>query len=436
MPVALGITAGLMLVFWLAVSSFGADIASAHAARTVDTAGTVSGTAINGTLGNVAVPGLLVTLQAVTTGVASDVASSHTDASGHFSFSGLDTSGLVTYAVYAHYQGGLFATPAIGFTASPSVQVTLDVYDTTSSDANLRVVSTTLLVSKPNQAKGLISVGVLETLHNAGKTAYVASLGPGSGMPTNLLRFWLPGTEENLTLGAGFSGWQVTQVPTGFGVNATVPPGDSAYAFAYAVPYSGTSYTLQFKTEYPSDQVDVLVPPPLKTGGAHFKLEPSVKANGQTYKVLASENLPAAAEVGLMLSGLPLPGENPDIDFVQLVLVGLALLLLLLGLTVVFVRRGALAVTFGWVPASLLSPAREKSRQRSRREAERKRLLRELLALDERRAAGRFTDATYARRRAELRAGLRRLLADDVPSGGRKLSADASTREVAVGGRS
>ena len=358
-----------------------------------------------------------------------------TDSLGHFSFSGLDTSGLVTYAVYAHYQGGLFATPAIGFTSGPSAQVNLTVYNTTTSDAALSVVSTTMLVSKPNQPKGLIPVGILETFRNAGKTAYVASLGPANGLPTNLLRFWLPENAENMTLGAGFSGLQVTEVSTGFGVNATVPPGESAYAFAYAVPYSGTSYMLQFKTEYPSAQVDVLVPPSFKTGGSDFKQEPSVDANGQKYRVAASQNLPAGSEVSLALSGLPLPGENPDIDFFQLVLVGLLLLLLLLGLSFLFVRRGALAVVFGWVPASLLSPAREKSRQRSRREAERKRLLRELLTLDERRAAGRVTDATYARRRAELRDALRPLLTEDVPSTGRKVLADVPAREPAMGGK-
>jgi hypothetical protein len=427
--------AGLALALWLAAGYFAAFGASAHAARALDTAGMVTGTAVNATLGNAPMPGLLVTLQAVTDGVASDAASTHTDASGHFSFSGLDTSGLVTYAVYAHFQGGLFATPAIGFTSGPSEQVTLDVYDTTTSDAALSVVSTTMLVSKPNQLKGQIPVGILETFSNSGKTAYVASVGPANGLPTNLLRFWLPENAENLTLGAGFSGLQVTQVSTGFGVNATVPPGESAYAFAYVLPYSGSANTLQFKTEYASDQVDVLVPPSFKTGGPDFKPEPSVQANGQKYKVAASENLRAGSEVSLVLSGLPLAGENPDIDFFQLVLVGLALLLLLLGFSFLFIRRGSLAVVFGWVPASLLSPARAKAWQRSTREAERKRLLRALLTLDERRSAGRVTEATYARRRAQLRAALRPLLAEELPSAGRKPSVDTSAKELAMGGK-
>ena len=160
-----------------------------------------------------------------------------------------------------------------------------------------------------------------------------------------------------------------------------------------------------------------------------------MQANGQKYKVAASENLPAGSEVSLVLSGLPLPGENPDIDFFQLVLVGLALLLLLLGFSFLFIRRGSLAVVFGWVPASLLSPARAKSRQRSTREAERKRLLRALLTLDERRAAGRVTEATYARQRAELRDALRPLLAEELPSAGRKSSVDTSAQELAMGGK-
>ncbi len=254
---------------------------------------------MNGSVGNAPVSGLVVTLQSVLAGTATDVATTRTDASGHFSFTGLDTSGLITYAVYTHFDGGLFATPAISFTSGSSQQVTLDVYNTTSSFAAVRVVSTTILVSQADQAKGLLPVGVLETFDNTGTTAYVADGAASAGGPPNLLRFWLPADAEDLTLGAGFSGLQVIQVDTGFGASTTVPPGQSAYAFAYSLPYTGTSLTLPFKAEYPSDQVSVLLPPSQKTAGSDFAAEPAVKANGQTYQVVSAKNVAAGSEVSV-----------------------------------------------------------------------------------------------------------------------------------------
>jgi hypothetical protein len=372
-----------------------------------------------------------VTLQAVIAGQATDAATTRTDASGHFSFTGLDTSGLITYAVYTHFDGGLFATPAISFTSGSPQPVTLSVYNTTKSFAGVRIVSTAILVSQANQAKGLVPVGVLETFDNTGTTAYVADGAPSAGGPPNLLRFWLPSDAEDLTQGAGFSGLKVIQVDTGFGALTTVPPGQSAYAFAYSVPYTGTSLTVPIKAEYPTDQVSVLYPPSLRAMGAQFAVESTVKANGQTYQVVSAKNVAAGSRVTLQISRLPLAGVNPDFEFYQLVILGLILLLLLLGLSFLYLRRGALAVTFGWVPATLLSPARLQSRQKSQREAERKRLLRALISLDDRRAAGALTEGSYLRQRDRIYAELRPLLAADPPAAPKGSAAGPSSTALA-----
>jgi hypothetical protein len=400
----LGLLGGLLL----APSTMGA-------ARIADSVGTATGVAQNGSLGNAPVPGLVVTLQSVMAGTATDSATTRTDASGDFSFTGLDTSGLITYAVYTHFDGGLFATPAISFSSGSTQQVTLDVYNTTKSFADVRVVSTAILVSQANQSKGLLPVGVLETFDNTGTTAYVADGATSTSGPPNLLRFWLPSSAEDLTLGAGFSGLKVIQVETGFGALTTVPPGQSAYAFAYSLPYSGRTLNLPFKAEYPSDQVSVLLPPSFKVLGADFAGEPNVKANGQTYQVVSAKNITANSEISLHILQLPLAGVGPDFQFYQLVLLGVLLLLLLLGFSFLYLRRGALAVTFGWVPATLLSSTRLQSRQKSQQEAERKRLLRALISLDERRAAGALTEGSYLRHRDRVRAELRPLLVADLP---------------------
>jgi hypothetical protein len=354
-----------------------------------------------------------VTLQSVLAGSVTDEATTRTDAAGRFSFTGLDTSGLIAYAVYTHFDGGLFATPAISFTSGSSQRVTLAVYNTTKSFAAVRVASTAILVSQVNQAKGLVPVAVLETFDNTGTTAYVADGATSPGGPPNLLRFSLPSKAENLTLGAGFSGLKVIQVSTGFGAETTVPPGQSAYAFAYSLPYTETSLTLPFKAEYPSDQVSVLLPVSLKAAGGEFVDESAVKANGRTYSVVGAKNVAAGSQLSLRISGLPLAGVDPDFQFYQLVLLGAILLLLLLGLSFLYLRRGALAVAFGWVPATLFSPGRARARLKSQRETEQKRLLRALIALDERRAAGSISQDVYTRQRDVLHAELRPLMASE-----------------------
>jgi hypothetical protein len=384
----------------------GLALAPAALGQARDT-GSVSGVVVQGAS---PVPGLTVVLQAVVSGTAKDAATATSDRLGRFSFTGLDTSGLTTYAVYAHYQGGLFATPAISLTSGPSQTVTLQVYPTTASSAQIQVESTTLLLRSPNQPKGLLPVGVLMTMENHGDTAYVASVGPAGGQPTNLLRFYLPPGATDLTLGAGFSGLQVIQVDSGFGVTATLPPGQSAFAFAYNVPYSGTKVTFPFKPEYPSVNVVALVPSGVGVTGGSFQVKPDINANGATYQVLSGDNLRTGEVVSFGLSRLPLPGESPDIAFGQLVLVGGLLLLVLLGLALLFLRRGALAVAFGWIPASLVSPARQRARRQSQREAERKRLLRALLTLQDRQSAGQIGPVAYSRQRAELRSALRPLV--------------------------
>ena len=402
---ALGLA--LCLLLPLVVSAPGA---LAEASRVRASSGSVTGVVIKPLDQNATVAGLSVTLQAVDGSIAKDVATATSDNQGRFAFSGLDTSGLTTYAVYTHYEGGVFETSAISFDSGASQQTSLPVYDTSSSDAGVRVASTTLLFSPPDQAKGLLSVGVLMTVENSSNSAYLASLGPANGLPTNLLRFSLPSGAQDVTLGAGFSGLQVVSVATGFGVAATVPPGQSAYAFAYKVAYTGTSYPFSFKAEYPSQNVVALLPPALSTRSSDFVSKPEVQANGSTYKVLAVGTIASGQTASFSLTSLQLPGENPDIDFVQLLLVGIFLLLLLIGLSVLFLRRGALAVALGWVPASALSPARVRSRRQAARDAERRRLLQALLALEEKRAAGSIGPMTYDRRRFEIREQLAPLL--------------------------
>ena len=129
--------------------------------------------------------------------------------------------------------------------------MTLSVYDVTHSTASLRILSATALFREPRPANGLIGVAELFTFQNESATAFVGTTDPVDGQPMGLLRFALPAGATNITLGKGFDGAQAAQVAAGFGANATVPPGQTQFAFVFDLPYTGTSYTFPLKVVYP-----------------------------------------------------------------------------------------------------------------------------------------------------------------------------------------
>jgi len=407
----------------VALSALLANGAPTAAAQIAAASGaTLSGSVVNGTHGNAPVSGTQVVLQTyVSHASAQDSATVTTDAQGRYTFAGLDGSGATTYAVYTRFQGGTFASGAITFANGSVAPQTLTVYDATASDANVRVALTTLLLGAPDQRTGLIPVGEFVTFDNTGHTAYVPAVAPSGGQPMGLLRFWLPAGARNLSVGAGFEGAQILQVNTGFATSATVPPGKSQFAFVFHLPYSSTQYLLDYKTEYPTAQVAVLAPVGTHTAGADFVAQPSVTALGQQYDLYTRDNVAGSVHLHLQLLGLPLPGERPDLDFTQLLALGGALALLLALLLALYVRRGDLAQAFGLTPGPAVALAQSGGSVQER-EAERKRLLKALLALENAHAAGSISTADYEARAGRTRATLRGLLTAELPA-----QADAPT---------
>ena len=412
------LTTSLLLTICLGALLWTSPHASAARADATSS-GVIAGALVNGAHNDAPLPGVSVTLRVYHgNGQPQDLTSAVTDAAGHFRFTSLDTSSGLSYDVYAAYQNGAFTSPVVTFSSGATQHVTLSVYDTTSNDANLRVSLATILFSPPNQQGGYIPVGEYVTFENSGSTAYVPAQGPASGMPAGLLRFALPAGATNLTLGAGFSAsQQVTQVSTGFAATATVPPGKSQFAFAFDIPYTSTSYSFSYKAEYATDQIAVLMPMGVAVSAGDYTTEPPVTANGTHYQLLTRGALVRDQASALTLSQLPSPGERQYLDFRVLVGVGVVFALMLALLLTLYLRRGALSVVFGLVPAAAPRP---QSRRRSGRpsalggvsdRSERKRLLRELLTLESSRKAGKLDDQAFQRRSAEVRAQLRDLIA-------------------------
>jgi hypothetical protein len=417
LPRALGVLA--MLAVAVFVASMGHTV---HAAARADA--TISGVVVNGTHNNAPIANQQVTLQDVSGDTPHDIALATSDASGRFSFEHIGDTGSAIYRVMTSFQGGYFVSAPLPFAQIPSSGVTLSVYDVTHSAATLRILSATALFREPRPANGLIGVAELFSFQNESATAFVGTTDPVDGQPMGLLRFALPSGATNITLGKGFDGAQAAQVAAGFGANATVPPGQTQFAFVFDLPYTGTSYTFPLKVVYPAEKLTALVPHDITVQQGDFSDKGLITTAGSQYHLLEHGALDADAQAQLRLDALPPPGTPLTLD-ARLLTIFAALLALLLALLVeLYIRRGDLAAVFGLAPVAI-TRRRAKSRVASPHEEERTALLRQLLALEQARAKGKLDAEAYRREEAATRDQLKALLIETESASAPAVTANA-----------
>jgi hypothetical protein len=370
---------------------------------------TISGIVVNGTHNNTPLADQQVTLQDVSGDNPRDIALSTSDVNGRFSFEHISDTGSAIYRVTTSFQGGYFISAPLPLAQIPSGGLTLSVYDVSHSAATLRILSATALFREPRPVNGLIGVAELFTFQNESATAFVGTTDPVDGQPMGLLRFALPAGATNITLGKGFDGAQAAQVPAGFGANATVPPGQTQFAFVFDLPYTGTSYTFPLKVVYPAEKLTALVPQDITVQPVDFSDKGPITTSGSQYHLLEHDALDANAQAQLSLDGLPKPGTPATLDTRLLTIFAGLLALLLALLAGLYIRLGDLAAVFGLAPVAP-TKRRTKSRAASPHEGERTALLRQLLTLEQARAKGKLDAEAYRREEATTRDQLKALL--------------------------
>ena len=399
-------------------------------ARAAAGGGTVTGVLTNGTHGGAPVSGQKVTLQLSLNGSAKDLATTTTSANGGFTFSDVDAGPASlggAWAVYATYQGGLYSSAPLTVKAGQTVNASFAVYDATQDSANLRVSMATILVRSTDATHGLVGIAEFFTIENSGKTAFVGQTPSGAGATTampSLLRFALPSSAVNLSTGVGFFNTQIMQIGTGFAATATVPPGQTEFAFAFQIPYTGTTLSIPFKAEYPADQVVALVPPNMlvrDTSG--LTAQGIVTAFGARYQVFTATGVAHDNQLAVNLYDLPQAGERQDLNATALLWLAAALALVLVALAGLYLWRGALGAALGLIPATGAIPSAALTTTGAD-ETERKRLLEALLDLERRHAHGDLNNERFKQEDAALRLRLRALLAG--PDAARAVQADMS----------
>ena len=314
---------------------------TATPAATTGGNGTIKGNVTNLTKGGGSVAGLDLNLYIYKGQDQSGKKTAKAGPDGKFSFDGLDTGSDFTYLVHAQYQGADYATDPIVFPAGSTEQSTeLEVFDSTSSDENIKVAATHYLL---DVEPGSVYVSEIVIVTNSGDKTYVGSKEVHQGIKETL-RFSIPQGAQQVEYGGGMLGARVFQDNGDLVDTFPLYPGDSQRIFRYVIPFSGDTASFVSKLTATTGKVNVLIP---DTGVgitvSNLPNKSNQQIQDQRYILLSGDNLAAGTSLEFKLDHLPKGGSTGG-ALTQGMLPALAgggvvLVVLIASVTIFFVRR-------------------------------------------------------------------------------------------------
>ncbi len=229
------------------------------------------------------------------------------DSSGRFQFT-LD--GPVTDTVYqlsATYNGVPFNSDLFQFDAGATTKsVDVNVYEPTSSNADIQVQQASVVVMAADGAQKLLNILEVVAVKNSGSRAYVGNTLTDKENGS-VLKFTVPQGASNLPFGHSFGPDDVVTTPDGFASKTPVVPGVLQTLFAYTLPYDEADFVLN-KT-YPYDVPELrfmITDSGIKVNSKQLKALDPVTLNNLNYLVFSAQGLKAGSAFPIELSGLPL----------------------------------------------------------------------------------------------------------------------------------
>jgi hypothetical protein len=319
----------------------------------------------------------------------------NTDAAGRAEFAGLTPGTRVTAVSTVQgerLQSQEFAVPSSGGTRLLLVATDPDAEKRAEEDRNLAAAPAQPgLVVIGEQSRfvfefgdGSISVFNLLQLTNTARTPV---------MPSRPIVFDLPQVATGVTI-LQDSSPQATAAGRTVTVAGPFAPGATNVQFAYSMPYSGASLTVEQQMPVPLNRVIVLAQKvaDMRLASPQMNEQREMAADGQTYVVGQGPGIGAGERLSFNFTNLPHEARWP-----RYVAVALAVVILAAG-------------WWGGTRAGR-EPGAQASGQ-DRLEKRRKQLFNELTALEEQHRAGGVDSSRYAARRAELVAALERVYAE------------------------
>lgn len=346
----------------------------------------IEGRLVNGTAGgSSSVADQDITLKTYLDNTEVDSTAAKTDADGNFVFEGLSTDAGYSYQVTVAFQGADYYSEWLSFAEGETTKSTeVTVYDSTTSDEAIQVATAHTVIYVE---QGILEVVDYFLFENESDRTYIGSkeVTPTPGGTRETLKFSLPEGAGELQLGGDLMDCCIYSSEDGFIDTMPVLPGAKEIVYSYRVDYSAGEYTFSRKVNYPMASFDLLVQGE-DTDVASDQLiaqEPMVVEDIR-YKHLSSSELASGNILDIRLSGLPQTDNQQTILWVVLTLI-------------------VLGLGFGYlVRKKRLHPVSPEDSLDQRRQ----RLLVELAQLDDGFEAGKITEESYHRRRAEKKAQL------------------------------
>tara|TARA_Y100000590_G_scaffold305152_1_gene344182 strand:- start:7405 stop:8565 length:1161 start_codon:yes stop_codon:yes gene_type:complete len=206
------------------------------------------------------------------------------------------------YGVSIIFKGALYGLN-LDLSLGSISDLEIEVFEPIRSDELLKASLVSILINSVNVETKSISVLEIIKLVNNSDLTYV----PGPA-PMQLLRFSLPEGAYNLMIDSSLVGAEIFQVDKGFGLSASLIPGEHDIFFSYDMPYDSKTYQISKNLRYGAEILRVVAAVDLVSLGntSHGNFEESLIGE-RKYNVLEVSNI--AKEEGLLvtLEDLPIP---------------------------------------------------------------------------------------------------------------------------------
>ncbi|MFI5323097.1 MAG: c-type cytochrome [Thermodesulfobacteriota bacterium] len=349
--------------------------------------GTITGKVSNKTE-NIPLSGVKIILTSYMGDKATDTKNSETSKDGNFSFHALPWDR--SYVVTIEYNGAQYSTEKMVFYPDEDTKtLDLPVYDPTTSAENISVTEGHMIIQISEDG---LSIADLSVFQNKGDRMYVGSAEIADGKKETL-KFNVPSYAANLNFMQGLDPESIVKTSTGFSDISSVPPGSKRIAFAYTLPFSSGSGSVEKTIEYPTESFLLLI----------SKSNDSVTVDGLT----GGDTVHIEKEEFLRWSGENLkPGHkivvkfvNPTAwkDYIKWGVIGFLVLIIGGGIIYSSLSRGGSRET-----------AVEEKKNVMREELLKRRsyLIKEIAALDDGYEAGRIEESSYKEIREAKKAEL------------------------------
>ena len=206
------------------------------------------------------------------------------------------------YGVSIIFKGALY-----GFNLDLSLgsisDLEIEVFEPIRSDELLKASLVSILINSVNVETKSISVLEIIKLVNDSDLTYV----PGPA-PMQLLRFSLPEGAYNLMIDSSLVGAEIFQVDKGFGLSASLIPGEHDIFFSYDMPYDSKTYQISKNLRYGAEILRVVAAVDLVSLGetSHGDFEESLIGE-RKYNVLEVANIVKEEGLLVTLEDLPIP---------------------------------------------------------------------------------------------------------------------------------